>query len=166
MKLATLLLSLSVTLGLAACEQSHGTSKAKATDDTAAAAAPGATVAASTTADEAMPAEHGSCGGQCGGQCGGGGAGCSECAGGKVAAADEAPAQVPADARWTELKVGGMHCGGCARRIKNNLAGVDGIYDVEVDLAGGTVKIASAPDQDARALAGPRIAALGYQVAE
>ena len=71
-----------------------------------------------------------------------------------------------ADARWTELKVGGMHCGGCARRIKNNLAGVDGIYDVEVDLAGGTVKIASAPDQDARALAGPRIAALGYQVAE
>jgi Cu+-exporting ATPase len=101
---------------------------------------------------EAAPAE---CSGGC--SCGGG------CSGG---AGDEPiAAAVPADAVWAELQVDGMHCGGCARRIKKALAGVDGVYGVEVDVGTRTVKVAMAPGRDALAVAAPAIDALGYRVA-
>jgi copper chaperone CopZ len=101
---------------------------------------------------EAAPAE---CSGGC--SCGGG------CSGGAELA--EPAAAVPADAVWAELQVTGMHCGGCARRIKKALAGVDGVYGVEVDVGTRTVKVAMAPGKDPLAVAAPAIDALGYRVA-
>jgi len=109
-------------------------------------------VAASTPAPEPAHACGPSCGGQCGGQCEG------------MADPPAPPPVVPADAVWTELKVSGMHCGGCARRIRNALAQVEGVYGVDVDLATATVRVATAKGKDGRALAGPRIDALGYHV--
>jgi copper chaperone CopZ len=107
----------------------------------------------------AVPAETVSCGGACGGSCGG------SCGGGGGAGGADVPAApVPADAVWTELQVSGMHCGGCARRVRNALAHVEGVYGVEVDLGSQVVKIAVAPGHDGRALAAPRIDALGYRV--
>ncbi|MBK9036812.1 MAG: heavy-metal-associated domain-containing protein [Myxococcales bacterium] len=95
------------------------------------------------------------CGNQaCGGSCGG-------AAG--VAAAPVA-ATTPADAQWTALHVAGMHCGGCARRVKTALAQVDGVLGVEVDLAKAEVRVATARGGDARALASAPITGLGYQV--
>jgi copper chaperone CopZ len=103
----------------------------------------------------------GSCGGSCGGQCGGSCGGHAETGTGPVAW------QSPPDGTvWSEMKVTGMHCGGCARRIKNALAQVDGVYGCEVDVATQTVKVAVGPGKDAKALAGPRIAALGYRLVE
>lgn len=120
-----------------------------------------ATPAPSTTVVAAAPAAEpaGSCAGECGGQCGG------RCTGaGEITAAPAAWQTPPDGTVWSEMKVSGMHCGGCARRIKNALAQVDGVYGCEVDVATATVKVAVGPGKDARALAAPRIAALGYRV--
>jgi len=110
---------------------------------------------ASQTEVVAAPAPQ-ECGPSCGGSCGGG------CEG--MADPPAPPTVVPSDAVWTELRVTGMHCGGCARRIRNALAQVDGVYGVEVDLSTATVRVATPKGRDGRALAGPRIDALGYHV--
>src|SRR5688500_6559496 len=114
--------------------------------------------APSATATQVVPAPEAqdSCGGSCGGTCGGG------CEG--MADPVQAEPTVPADAIWTEMRVTGMHCGGCARRIRNALAQVDGIYGVHVDVGTATVRVATPKDRDGRALAQPRIDALGYHV--
>jgi copper chaperone CopZ len=155
MKLVAALL---LTVGLAACTRAdaeHG-QKADVTQTQV--------VAASTPAPAASMAEPaeppGSCGDE-GGSCGG------SCGGGCMAEMDKpepAMAPVPADAVWTEMAVTGMHCGGCARRIKNALVKVDGVLGVEVDLGTHTVKVATAKGTDGRALAAPAITALGYGV--
>ena len=99
-------------------------------------------------------AQHASCGGGagCGGQCG--------------AAAGAAPlwATVPPNAHWTELRVTGMHCGGCARRIERALAKVDGVLGVQIDVPTGSVKVATATGTDGKTLAAAPIDALGYHV--
>ena len=104
----------------------------------------------------AAAAQPQECGPSCGGSCGGG------CEG--MADPPAPPTVVPSDAVWTELRVTGMHCGGCARRIRNALAQVDGVYGVEVDLSTATVRVATPKGRDGRALASPRIDALGYHV--
>ncbi|MCX5742864.1 MAG: heavy-metal-associated domain-containing protein [Proteobacteria bacterium] len=103
-------------------------------------------------------------GAACGGACGGSaaameGGGCS----GGVA---ELPkwAALPADAQWTELKVTGMHCGGCARRIENQLATVKGVLGVKIDVASAKVVVATAKGVDARGLTKSAIDTLGYSV--
>ena len=140
---------------VAACQHTDAAEQSAAT----VAKAPAATVAIPAAL---TPAEHscgggGSCGGKCGNDVGGG------CA---AAMAEAAPtfAAVPSDARWTELKVTGMHCGGCARRIERGLAKVDGVLGVKVDLAAATVMVATAKTVDGRSLAKPAIDGLGYQV--
>lgn len=97
------------------------------------------------------------CGGSCGGDMGAGG-----CTGGVT----EMPtwAALPADAQWTDLKVAGMHCGGCARRIEKRLASVDGVLGVKIDVASGQVKVATAKGIDARSIAKPAIDEIGYSV--
>ena len=75
-----------------------------------------------------------------------------------------AKAPVPADAVWTELHVEGMHCGGCARRIQNALAKVDGVVGSEVDLDRKAVRVAARAGADPVALATPAIDQLGYRV--
>lgn len=39
------------------------------------------------------------------------------------------------------FKVTGMGCGGCANRVKNALSFVEGVSEVEVNLAEGTVMV-------------------------
>jgi copper chaperone CopZ len=116
----------------------------------------------STVAAPPAKAETGGCGGACGGSCGGG-AECNGSCGGHVADTGDRPS-VPADAVWTDLHVAGMRCGGCARRIKGALAGLDGVLGVEVDLATARVRVATAAGVDGRGLAQPAIDSLGYQV--
>lgn len=125
-------------------------------------AAPSAAPAAAPTmamSGMAGMGDHGSCGGSCGGMCGNQACGGS-CGGG----AEVATATAPADAQWTSLHVTGMHCGGCVRRVKSALAGVDGVLGVEVDLAKAEVRVATARGADARTLATGPITSLGYQV--
>ena len=89
------------------------------------------------------------CNGQCGGDmCGG-----------------EAPHLVaPKGATWTTLRVTGMHCGGCARRIERALAGVSGVLGVKADFAKAQVEVATASGVDARHLVQATIDGLGYHV--
>ena len=98
-----------------------------------------------------------SCGASCAGHCDG------SCMAGAAAAP---AAAVPADARWAELHVEGMHCGGCARRIQAALAQVDGVVGSEVDLGKHVVRVAVRGGADARALATPAIDRLGYRVVQ
>jgi len=88
-----------------------------------------------------------------------------QCGPGGAASAD-APvwATVPPGSHWTELRVTGMHCGGCARRIERALAKVDGVLGVKIDVPTGKVLVATAAGADARSLAAPPIDALGYHV--
>jgi copper chaperone CopZ len=171
MKLAFALLSFTFVALVAACQKADEGAGTAARAEPGAKPAPAETSTTTVVPAAAAPATakaEASCGGACGGgSCGGacgGGAGCGGC---MAAGADEPAAAVPADAQWTELKVTGMHCGGCARRVKKALAGVDGVAGVEVDWASGTVKIATPKDGDpvkVAALATPKIDALGFQV--
>ncbi|MBI2254371.1 MAG: heavy-metal-associated domain-containing protein [Proteobacteria bacterium] len=45
------------------------------------------------------------------------------------------------------LKVEGIHCGGCASSIKKALADVAPGSDVNVDIDGGKVKVGGSPDR-------------------
>jgi copper chaperone len=45
------------------------------------------------------------------------------------------------------LKVEGIHCGGCASSIKKALAAVAPGAEVEVDIDGGKVKVGGTPDR-------------------
>lgn len=121
----------------------------------AAPAPAGSTVtAASTTA----AAPHAMCGGSCGGQCGG-----QSCGAGCMGGAEVAIAAAPADARWTSLHVTGMHCGGCAKRIKNALAGVEGVVGVEVDLGKAEVRVATTTGDALLARVTQTIDGLGFK---
>lgn len=74
-------------------------------------------------------------------------------------------AQIPDNAEWTTLKVSGMSCGGCAKRIQASLTGIEGVIDIQVDHTTGEVKIAAAPGtQDVRGRVAPRLNELGYTV--
>jgi copper chaperone CopZ len=44
----------------------------------------------------------------------------------------------------TKLKIGGMHCQGCARAVSKVLGGVEGVTGVSVDLERGRAEIESA----------------------
>lgn len=174
MKLAFAMLSFTFVALVAACQKADEGAGSAARAEPGAKPAPAATSTTTTVvpaaAAPATAKAEASCGGACGGSCGGacgGGAGCGGGGGCMAAGADEPAAAVPADAQWTELKVTGMHCGGCARRVKKALAGVEGVAGVEVDWASGTVKIATPKDGDpvkVAALATPKIDALGFQV--
>ncbi len=48
-----------------------------------------------------------------------------------------------------ELKVDGMTCGGCASSVKRAVQALDANANVDVDLAGKTVKIETAAQLDA-----------------
>ena len=47
-----------------------------------------------------------------------------------------------------ELKVEGMHCGGCENRIKNVIGNIDGVKEVEANHETGIVRIISKKDID------------------
>ncbi len=166
MRLSPLVLALSVVFAVG-CQRASDPAEQSAklvAERAATAPSPGAMAPTAAPA----PVTGGACGGgSCGGgSCGGacGGVACNG-AGGCMAEAAVAPAApVPQDAVWTELRVEGMHCGGCARRIQNALAKVDGVVGSEVDLGRKAVRVAARAGADPAALASPTIDQLGYRV--
>ena len=103
---------------------------------------------------EAEPA-----GGMCGGSMESCSGGCGQWDG---EAAEVAKRVVPQDATWKTIRVTGMTCGGCERRIIANLGKLDGVLAVEADAELGEVRVAMAHDADLRAAAVERINSLGY----
>lgn len=139
-------------------------SQASATEQAGAAMAMTSTTPAQTPGIDGIEASAASheCGGG-GACCGGGGGSC--CGGAAHAQVATEAAPVPANAVWTTLRVGGMRCGNCAKRIQTSLAGVEGVLGVTADHTTGEVKIAAAPDmQDVRGKVAPQIDSLGYKV--
>ncbi len=158
-----------LAVGLVACQRvdsaEHSAAVVAATKTAPAVAtiAPAAALAAlgPSTAEKHSCGGAAGCGG--GGSCGGGGmAEGGGCTGGVA----EMPtwAAVPSDATWTELKVTGMHCGGCARRIEKQLASVEGVLGVKIDVASAKVAVATVKGVDARGMVKPSIDKLGYLV--
>lgn len=83
---------------------------------------------------------------------------------------DEAAAKVierdvPQNATWTTLKVTGMTCGGCERRVIAKVGALDGVYSVEADAELGQVRVAMDNSKPKLAeLATETINKLGYRV--
>jgi copper chaperone CopZ len=61
----------------------------------------------------------------------------------------------------SEIRVSGMHCDGCVRRLKNALAGITDIKVLSVDVGLVEVELASA---EARAKVEQAITSAGYSV--
>ncbi|MBQ9298518.1 MAG: heavy-metal-associated domain-containing protein [Clostridia bacterium] len=64
-----------------------------------------------------------------------------------------------------ELKVEGMHCGGCENRVKNVLKAIDGVKDVEANHETGVVRITYKQDIDLN-LVKEKIENLDFKVAD
>jgi copper chaperone CopZ len=138
MRILRSLFVFAICLALAACQ----TSKSAASEVE--------TASVGAAEPSAPPAEH-----MCGGNC----------CGGMAEASASVPVEAPADALWTEMKVSGMHCGMCARKIESAVAVVEGVVAVTADPTTGLVRIATARGaRDIRAEVTPRIDALGYRV--
>ena len=81
------------------------------------------------------------------------------------AAAAISKQEIPADANWAVLKVDGMTCGGCERRIIANVGKLEGVVAVEADSELGQVRVAVASgNRTATNLASAKISELGYTV--
>lgn len=65
----------------------------------------------------------------------------------------------------TTFTVVGMSCGGCVRKVTGELAGIDGVRDVAVDLASGQVAVTSDAPVDQSAFRGA-VESAGYTVAD
>lgn len=63
-----------------------------------------------------------------------------------------------------ELNVQGMHCGGCADSVRNLVAALPGVRTIEVDLAGGMVKVEFDAAHCTPAQIEARISEGGYEV--
>jgi len=152
--------------GVGACQKADSAQRS-AERGAAAPAVARAPISTSAPAVAAIaPAAKPSCGcggggASCGGACGGGGGGGGSCGG-----AEAMPqwAAITDSSAWTPLKVSGMHCGGCAKRIERALAKVDGVLAVKTDFQHARVDVATKPGLDARALVKPTIDGLGYRV--
>jgi copper chaperone CopZ len=80
-------------------------------------------------------------------------------------AAAIAKRDVPTNAVWKTLKVSGMTCGGCERRVIAHVGKLDGVVSVEADSELGQVRVALASDKaDAAEAAQAEIKRLGYRV--
>ncbi len=62
------------------------------------------------------------------------------------------------------FKVNGMHCGGCANKIKNSVAGLNVEHDLNVDVSNGSVKIKYDSNQTTIATLKESIIKAGFQV--
>ena len=81
------------------------------------------------------------------------------------AAAAISKQEIPTDASWAVLKVDGMTCGGCERRIIANVGKLEGVVAVEADSELGQVRVAVASGNTAATdLASAKISELGYTV--
>lgn len=168
MRLSAAALSILLLAALAGCDKRQSTPNRASQEAAASTKSPSPVkvmeAPATATATTATGGEAGSCGGEAGGSCCGGEA--DMCAGGCTkwddAAGEVAKRTVPANARWKTIKVSGMTCGGCERRIIANLGKLDGVLAVEADAEMGEVRVAMAQDADLRTAAIERINSLGY----
>jgi copper chaperone len=65
----------------------------------------------------------------------------------------------------TVLKVSGMSCGHCQKRVFGALMSLEGVEEVEVDLATGTVRVLHQPGNPGRESMAKAVAGAGYEVA-
>lgn len=120
--------------------------------------------AAAEEAPEACAGKAEHEGGNCGQMAeeGGEGKGCNQW---DEAAEKVAQREAPADSEWATLKVSGMTCGGCERRVIANLGGLEGVLAVEADAELGQVRVAVAKgNSTAKDAASAKIGELGYKV--
>jgi copper chaperone CopZ len=153
--LASIVCAASLLVFATGCERAEEPAQA-APAPSAAKAEPASQPAEATLAQSA---EGGTCSGemQAGGECGGG------CDQWDEAASEVARRPVPADAKWEEIPVEGMTCGGCERRVIANLGQLQGVLAVEADAELGKVRVAMASGSDLRGAAVERINSLGYR---
>lgn len=64
----------------------------------------------------------------------------------------------------TTFTVVGMSCGGCVRKVSEELNRIDGVRDVAVDLASGQVAVTSDAPVDRSAFRAP-VESAGYTIA-
>ena len=64
----------------------------------------------------------------------------------------------------TVLKVSGMSCGHCQKHVFDALMSLEGVEEVEVDLATGTVRVLHQPGNPGREAMAEAIAGAGYKV--
>ena len=64
----------------------------------------------------------------------------------------------------TTYTVVGMTCGGCVRKVREAVATVDGVTDVDIKFKGGVVTVASNSPVDSVAIRSA-VEAVGYEVA-
>lgn len=62
------------------------------------------------------------------------------------------------------LRVEGMTCNGCANSIKNALGGLEGVRQVEVDLANGRVEVLCDAGMPTRGMLAEVVSDAGYDV--
>lgn len=91
---------------------------------------------------------------------GGGCCGEHEAAVKRVKAADRNPAHYP---HAVTLKVDGMTCGNCARRVENALNALEGVWAREISFGEGTARVLTKAQPDAAALK-KAVADAGYTV--
>lgn len=159
------------SLGVAACDKAETKAPAPETAEVVKAEAATATLTAAKTAeasgdeaacDGAEKSEHD------GSECmkksaeAGEGKGCNQW---DEAAAAVNKQEIPKDANWQVLKVDGMTCGGCERRIIANVGKLEGVVAVEADSELGQVRVALASGSEgAKTAASDKISELGYKV--
>ncbi len=64
----------------------------------------------------------------------------------------------------TQLKVGGMTCGGCANSVKKVVSALPGVSAVDVDWQAGQVVVSHAAGQPAQADIAAAIESAGFDV--
>jgi copper chaperone CopZ len=162
------------SLGLLACDKADSKSEETAPTVTAK-VVPEATAVATAVAPEVAAAagDEAACAGakegkHDGAECAkksaeaGEGLGCNKW---DEAAAKISKQEIPADATWKVLKVEGMTCGGCERRVIANVGAVDGVVAVEADSELGQVRVAIASgNTSAGKAASVKIGELGFTV--
>ncbi len=151
-------LSLLVIAALAACDK-HAPQPAAAKKQVAASTRAASPVKVMESEVTATASAGEASGGTCGGSMDSCSGGCGQWDG---EAAEVAKRVVPEGAAWKTIKVSGMTCGGCERRIIANLGKLEGVLAVEADAELGEVRVAMAQNTDLRAAAVERINALGY----
>jgi copper chaperone CopZ len=160
----TLLLTAAVALAFGACAKDTSKPADTSNEQAAAKVAPAPSSTPTAQADEAAvscdtPGEAGE-EGMCGKQEEAGG-----CNKWDAEAAAVTKRDVPDNAVWKTLKVAGMTCGGCERRVIAHVGKLDGVVSVEADSELGQVRIALASKHgDSAEAATAEIKRLGYRV--
>ncbi len=160
-------------LGLVACDKTDAKSGEAATTEVAAKTVDKAETTVAAVAPAAAATDEAACAGaegkeHDGADCmkksaeSGEGMGCNKW---DKEAAVISKQEIPADATWQVLKVDGMTCGGCERRIIATVGKLEGVVAVEADSELGQVRVAVASGNEKSGnAASAKISELGYKI--